>query len=170
MNTARELLFLLIEVLPVLVKLLTLVGKPGLYDRILTDDENLLEERATNERNVARQLEGHRAAEQIRLGKIANQLLVDKQAEIARRAIDVWGQVATQRSDQALAQWYANYAGPGAPPPTVTLSTTKPATTAGTTTPPAPAAAAPTAYQQYRAQRLGTSAGNGNHPTGSTEP
>jgi hypothetical protein len=112
---ALFLLFLSIEVLPVLVKLLTLVGRPSLYDRVLEGDEQLLETRADNERGVAKQLEKHRVDEQVRQGKIANSLLVDEQTKIAKKAIGVWGQVAAMRTDAELDRWLKQYTGQTAP-------------------------------------------------------
>lgn len=141
-NWALFLLFLLIEVLPVLVKLLAMVGPETLYDKLLRNEEGTLESRATLDNDNAVQLDKHRVDEQLRAGKEANTALVDKQSEIARKAIDVWGKIATSRSDAELARWYAQHAGSTAPPaPGVGPST---GAGSGTAASPVPAPRPPT--------------------------
>lgn len=143
---ALFLLFLLIEVLPVLVKLLAMVGPETLYDKLLRNEENTLESRATLDNDNAMKLDKHRVKKQLRAGKEANTALVDKQYEIAKKAIDVWGKIATSRSDAELARWYAQHAGsfapaggpsagPGSGPAASTVPTPRPPT------PPSPASA-----------------------------
>jgi len=167
-NLALFLLFLLIEVLPVVVKLLSMINKPTLYDRLLEIEEDNLTTRATQEDDVALQIDQHRVAEQIRQGKEATTLLVDKQGEIARRAIDLWGRIAMSRSDAELARWYAQYSGqaapapPAPPPPTAPSAPTRPLpvpvplNTAGGQT-----------YQQFKAV-AGVPATNGTRPGATT--
>ena len=113
---ALFLLFLLIEVLPVLVKSLAVFGGETAYDRELSRHERLLEKRATARDDVYQQLEDDRMIGQVNAGKLANAKLVEKQAEIAARAIDVWGVLASSRSEKELADWYARHSG-GAPMP-----------------------------------------------------
>jgi Domain of unknown function (DUF4407) len=194
-NWALFLLFLLIEVLPVLVKLLAMVGRETLYDRLLRSEEDTLEQRATMTSNNILELEKHRAAEQLTAGQQANTLLVAKQSEIAKKAIDIWGRIATSRSDAEIARWYAQHAGQqatpapssAAPAQTTPAPTGHPANPAPTGQPAAPTPAGQTAspqptappappipdqrgvqsYQQFKAQYAGQSAnGNGNSNSG----
>ena len=82
---------------------------------------------------MATQIAQHRVHEQVRQGKEATTLLVEKQSEIAKKAIDTWGRIALSRSDAELARWYARHSGhqaggaPAGPPPepapAVTIST-----------------------------------------------
>jgi len=194
-NWALFLLFMLIEILPVAVKLMSMVGPPTLYDRLLAREETTLETRATMQDDVVVQLEQHRVTEQIRQGKQANTVLVDKQSEIARKAIDVWGEIATSRSEEELARWYARHSGqrpaghpaaaPAAPPAPApapannaadTLATETTATDITTiTTPTAPPPPAPVpfqhvpgagqTYQQFKAA-AGAPTTNNNHQAG----
>lgn len=182
-NFALFLLFLFLEVLPVMVKLLTMVGNSTLYDRLLVQAETKLQNRATQQDSVDEALDQHRVAEQIRQGKEATTLLVDKQAEIARKAIDTWGRIAADRSDQELGRWFAQHGGTGpaptrggpAPvsgPPTIAAPTVRstahpPAATVDPNPPtvPLPAVRGAQSYQQYKAT-VGTPAGNGSQPTG----
>ncbi|MFY1634750.1 DUF4407 domain-containing protein [Solwaraspora sp. WMMB335] len=119
-------LFACIELLPVLAKLLSGAKRPSLYDKLvdrrerqtLDTDEVRTDRRqqTIRQRESARsQLDKHRVDLQLEAGKTANEQLVGKQKEIAQRAIDIWGEVASKRSDEELARWYARYA---ADPPT----------------------------------------------------
>jgi hypothetical protein len=151
-NQALFVLFLLIEVLPVLVKLLSMVGKPTLYDRLLEKTETGLEARADHDDDVAMQIAQHRVDEQVRQGKEATTLLVEKQSEIAKNAIDTWGRIALSRSDAELARWYARFSGhqagaaPAGPPPEPAATVTIPTVTMPTAT--HPTATHPTATHQ----------------------
>lgn len=129
---ALLLLFMSIEVLPVVTKLLLIIGKESHYDKLVSAQESQLElaytsesmrrdERSAIRDNVLLQLEQDRAAAQLAAGKKANALLVGKQGEIARQAIEVWAQVATSRSEADLHQWRAANAAP-APAPTASGS------------------------------------------------
>lgn len=179
-NWSLFLLFMLIEVLPVAVKLMSMIGPPTLYDRLLASEETTLETRATVANDVVVQLEKHRVAEQIRQGKEANALLVDKQSEIAKKAIDVWGQIAISRSDEELARWYARHAGqrpPGGPaaPAVQPIPAPTPMNTAPTALPvPAsvPGQGMPRTgqtYQQFKAA-AGVPTNNSHLPGGLTIP
>ena len=134
-HTALFLLFLCIEVLPVLVKVLSNAGPPSLYDELLArrearslagdahksaeqqavlDEQRRLREWEEEQRTrIAEQraavpaaLEQHRAEMQIEAGKRANEQLAAKQEKLARQAIDVWGRVAAARTDEELRRWY----------------------------------------------------------------
>ncbi|HYS34272.1 MAG TPA: DUF4407 domain-containing protein, partial [Pseudonocardiaceae bacterium] len=141
------LLFLLVELLPVLVKLLSMIGPPTLYDRILHDEEDHLHARAAGRIDLADQIDEHGRAEQLRLGKDARTLLAEKQFELAKDAIDVWHQVAKSRTDDELARWYARHAGlpqphgrrNQTPPAGGVAQPTQPLSPAGRPTQPQPA-------------------------------
>jgi hypothetical protein len=128
-NLALGLLFVFIELLPVLVKLMSMSGPETHYERLVRQQEadlasaydtgiELRRQRAALRDGVLMQIDQHRAAAQIEAGKKVNDLLVDKQSEIAQRAIDVWAQIATSRSDAELARWYAQHVGTSGPQPT----------------------------------------------------
>lgn len=114
-SLALMLLFLLIEVLPVAVKVLANLGTPTLYDRILDKEEQTLEKRAAQHHDVVLEVEDDLKNEQIRQGKDNNKLLVNKQSEIAKKAIDTWGRIAISRADDELARWYAKHSGQNPP-------------------------------------------------------
>jgi hypothetical protein len=181
-SIALSLLFLLIEVLPVVVKLLTMVGPPTLYERILANEEDTLEKRATQRNDVVTQVEQHLKDEQVRQGQDVNKLLVDKQSAIAKKAIDTWGRIAMSRSDQELARWYAAHSGqapapaptPAPAPPKVPTAITVPLMvpvapiSPPPTSPPGPAPGRQPAhgggqtYQQFKAL-AGAPPANGHH-------
>jgi Domain of unknown function (DUF4407) len=110
-NLALTALFLLVEVLPVVVKLLTLTGKPSLYERMLDSDENALEKIATKTNKTALDNADDLRSQQLQRGKDANALLAEQQFEIAKKAIETWGRIAKSRTDDELARWYAKHAG-----------------------------------------------------------
>ncbi len=135
---ALFLLFLSIEVLPVLMKVLSAAGPPSLYDQLLAKrdadalasaDDDSVERRAAEEErrrvrdaeeeerarimqeraNVSFALEQDRAAAQIEAGKRANAELAAMQEDLAGRAIAVWGEVAATRTDEELRHWYEQH-------------------------------------------------------------
>ncbi|WP_460391397.1 DUF4407 domain-containing protein [Actinophytocola sediminis] len=110
-NYALAALFLLIEVLPVVGKLLMMIGKPTLYERVLDDDENAIEKMASRTNKTALDNAQDLRNQQLKRGKDANALLADQQFAIAEKAIETWGRIAKSRSDAELARWYAKHAG-----------------------------------------------------------
>lgn len=110
-------LFLLIELLPVTVKLLSVFGAKTLYERLLADEEDTIEKRVTSDNGAALRGEKDLADQQFRARQKANKQLVAKQSLIAKAAIDTWGEVAKSRSDDELARWYAKHSGQQQPPP-----------------------------------------------------
>ncbi|SES44559.1 DUF4407 domain-containing protein [Actinokineospora terrae] len=114
------LLFLSIEVLPVLVKLLQVTGPPTAYDLMVADfSESARREwakeisRAEFVRDDIQQrqadLEHDALQRQYEAGVVANQLLVAEQAELARRAIMRWSHAADARAAAEVNGWF----GPG---------------------------------------------------------
>jgi hypothetical protein len=120
---ALTLLFLLIEILPVVVKLLSLVGEPTLYDKLLVKEEKTLEKRAGGRTDLTLEIEQDLQDQQLKQAKAANKLLVGQQAEIAKNAIETWGRIAKSRSDEELKRWYQAHSDepePVTPPPPAT--------------------------------------------------
>jgi hypothetical protein len=121
-HTALFLLFLCIEVLPVIVKLLAGLGPETLYDKMVrrTDDGSDADDRLWADRD--KQLAVDRADQKLAMDRQeldaqtqvhaqTAQLVAGKQADLAKRAIDVWATVAQQRTDAELNQWYNANAG-----------------------------------------------------------
>jgi hypothetical protein len=131
-HLALALLFIFIELLPVLVKLLALFGEETHYEQLVAAQEADLKQSYDDKLAVFRRsaklredaimdIDKHRATAQVAAGKAANDLLVVKQTEIAEKAVDVWAQVAMARSDDELARWYAAHT--GQPPPAAGTTT-----------------------------------------------
>jgi Domain of unknown function (DUF4407) len=125
------LLFLSIEVLPVLSKFLASLGAPSAYDRLLAREDQQIDHShevwSHKQRSVIDaqadipvQIELHKAAAQLAAGKAAVDALVAKQTKIALRAVDVWGDLAAHRSDEELHQWYREHIGATVAPPSRT--------------------------------------------------
>jgi hypothetical protein len=110
------LLFVCVEILPVLMKFLVNIGKPTAYDRVLmmqdSGDADLFEI----------QHDGQLAAEQARADSIldvekdrsvrqrdaqlkVNDEVVRQQAEIIKKALAVWGEHAVRRAEEQLAEY-----------------------------------------------------------------
>ncbi len=118
-HTAHRVLFLLflsIEVLPVLVKLLSGVGPLSLYEKLVQRREEEVDRSdaarsaprtaiADLDLDVRHQLELDQARGRIEMGKAANAELFKKQTAITLKAIDIWGQVASARNDEQLDRW-----------------------------------------------------------------
>jgi hypothetical protein len=116
-HLAVFLLFLSIEVLPVLLKLLSGFAPETLYDRLAkrvddgadSDDElwakrdrDLAVDRA--DQNLA--MERHKLDAQTKAHAKTTQLVADKQLGMAVKAIDVWAALAQLRTDEELHLWY----------------------------------------------------------------
>jgi hypothetical protein len=121
------LLFLSIEVLPVVSKFLASLGPPSVYDRLLgREDEDIDQADATwsqkqrtlsdQQADVPLQIELHKANAQLAAGKLTADALVDRQTRIALNAVAVWGDLAERRADEELDQWYRAHVGRTAAP------------------------------------------------------
>jgi hypothetical protein len=118
---ALFLLFLFIELLPVLVKLMLLgAGPPTLYERLVARKEDTIDRADTARAGVhdavekirgqmRLQLEQDRADQQLQAGQQANRLLVAEQTRLAHKAITVWAEVASARTDAELSAWYQQH-------------------------------------------------------------
>jgi hypothetical protein len=164
-NIALGLLFMAIELLPVLVKLLTTFGPKTHYDRLVGRQESELADAFDNQVDLRRKRAGldddaflqiaqHRAALQVDQGKELNDRVVDKQSKIAQKAVDTWAVIAAARSDDELRRWYAQQTGGQPAPsavaaPVATASSGAPTSPGQTVIPPPPSPpAAPTPPQQ----------------------
>jgi hypothetical protein len=111
------LLFLCIEILPVLVKLITSFGTKSLYDRMVEradDDADDLDQRQARAQRAQRDMEDkarmdlaqQRVDAQLEVGKRTTDELVDRQTSIALRSVEVWAELAMLRTDEQLTEWY----------------------------------------------------------------
>ena len=116
------LMLVCIELLPVLVKLMSVTGPKSPYELVAErrDDDAVAADRiwSDKQRDIAEvrakvrmKLEKHRADAQIMAGKAANDALVVAQQEIAERAGQAWAAVARQKADHELNMWFAQYGG-----------------------------------------------------------
>lgn len=116
------LLFLSIEVLPVLSKFLASLGPPTVYDRLLAREDESIDEadavRSKKQRDlvdhqsdVPLQVELYKANAQLEAGKVTVDALVNRQTRIALNAVAVWGELAARRADEELDQWYRDHIG-----------------------------------------------------------
>lgn len=121
------LLFLLIELLPVVVKLLSTLGPPSAYDdliaqqeahvkqakrRELEEERRRVEARAQAQREVA----DHQLADQVKRAKQATAQLAEVQAKIASKSIETWAELAKSRVDKELNRWIVANSPPNLPP------------------------------------------------------
>lgn len=138
---ALFLLFLSIEVLPVLVKILVGMGSPSLYEKLLARREDEIDRRdaarsgprtglADIDLDVQHQIEQDRAKGRVEMGKAANAALFKRQTEITLKAIDTWGQVAAARNDEQLDRWFRQHRADQPP-----AASTTPATPGASVTP-----------------------------------
>ena len=114
-HLAVFLLFFLLELLPVIVKVLALTSRETTYDTLLArEDVEVLDDDADGRRRdddtrhrVRDAIEADRADRMIEAGKDANAHIMETHRTVSRRAVDVWGHVALARSDEQLRAWYA---------------------------------------------------------------
>ncbi|GGP44814.1 DUF4407 domain-containing protein [Saccharothrix coeruleofusca] len=119
---ALFLLFLCVELLPVVVKLLSSFGPETLYDRMAkrADDASDADDKLWADRD--RDLEADRADQKLAMERQkldaqtqahakTTQLVADKQLGMAMKAIDVWADLARLRTDEELDRWYREHAG-----------------------------------------------------------
>ena len=112
-------LFLLLELLPVIVKTLSLFAKKNTYETLLErEDHDVLEgdederrREVETRRRVRDEIETDRADRLIEAGKEATAHVLETHRAVSRRAVDVWAHVALARSDDQLRTWYAAQGG-----------------------------------------------------------
>ncbi|PRY34262.1 DUF4407 domain-containing protein [Umezawaea tangerina] len=115
-HQALFLLFLCIELLPVVVKLLSSFGPETLYDRFVkraddgsdasdklwTDRDRVLAEDKADQKLA---MERHRLDAQTQAHAATTKAVADKQLTMAMKAIDAWSSLAQQRTNQELRTW-----------------------------------------------------------------
>ncbi|GAA4249107.1 DUF4407 domain-containing protein [Dactylosporangium darangshiense] len=165
-------LFACIELLPVLAKLMSR-STGSLYDKLLESRERhavdveqerqrLVESRERHAVDVEqerqrrqdeieglradarRDLEADRLARQVERGRAANAALAEQQEALARRAIQVWAELAVQRTDQELRRWYEQHSRGHGPSPALPSAPAPAPGDATATHPTAPVPAQPT--------------------------
>jgi hypothetical protein len=110
------LLFLLIELLPVLAKLLSTIGEPSAYDNLLAQaDEHVKElkrlaleserQRVAAETQAELDVNNHYLAEKTERAKQAATMVVERQATIAVKAVEIWADLASRSADAELNRW-----------------------------------------------------------------
>jgi hypothetical protein len=110
------LLFICIELLPVIVKVLSNLGVPTAYDRLVDVREDgevsggsvWASERARAievEAGVQVSVAEDRAARQVKFGKKVNKAVLEQQEVVISRALEVWGEYAGARAAERMEEW-----------------------------------------------------------------
>lgn len=118
-------LFLAIELLPVLMKLLQILGPETDYEKVLALNSESALKKATRQRKhdqdmaksrlgIERKIERDRAKKAVQAGMTGNRVLIDTQAEVMTRVLDAWRQYAVARSEDDLLRWQQEHPGPSA--------------------------------------------------------
>lgn len=105
-------LFFLIEVLPVVSKLLMMVGKRTVYDRMLARHDDDIDDEDEQKSAAAKALVRYRIAAQTKAGQDRVDQLVAAQGSISAAAIQTWADLARLRADEQLDDWYRQHVGP----------------------------------------------------------
>jgi hypothetical protein len=103
-------LILLIELLPMLVKVLSGIGSLTLYDQLLEREEEFSRRRSEARMDVELEIENDLRQRQVELGREANRVLVEAQAKVVQSAVQAWQAVATTKEHEELARWYRDLA------------------------------------------------------------
>lgn len=125
-HLAVALLLFMIELLPVLVKLLTILGPPSVYDRISELDSNSTLDKATEERNTQRRtieadskkrrkIEDDMRNREVALGIQANKHVADQMEQILDVALEQWSRDVTRTLHTSQAAAAATPSGPKVP-------------------------------------------------------
>jgi hypothetical protein len=109
---ALSALFFLIEVLPVVSKLLMMVGKKTTYDTMLARHDADLDDEDAQKSAAAKALVQYRIDAQTKAGQDRVDQLVAAQAAISANAIQTWADLARLRADEQLDDWYRQHVGP----------------------------------------------------------
>jgi len=110
------LLFICIELLPVIVKVLSNLGVPTAYDRILELREDgevsggaqwaaARADAIGVEASVQVAVAEDRAARQVKFGKKVNKAVLAQQEAVITRALEVWGSYASERAAARMGEW-----------------------------------------------------------------
>lgn len=118
-QTVLFFLFLALEVLPVLVKLMQLGGRLTLYEQLIEKMEESAKRSSALEMAREESIANHYAERQLELeldqaqrqydaGLRANDLLVARQSAIAEKAIKRWSAEAEVHSDREITNWFTD--------------------------------------------------------------
>jgi hypothetical protein len=110
------LLFVCIELLPVIVKVLSNLGVPTAYDRILDVREDgevsggsvwaaSRADAIAAEAGVQVTVAEDRASRQVEFGRRVNQAVLEQQEAVITRALEVWGSYASERAASRMEEW-----------------------------------------------------------------
>ncbi len=124
-HIALAVLFILIELLPVLVKVLVNLGKPSFYDRlaVISDESRASQARAiadSRERGAQALADAdvasaeHRATHHLELQKLINDKVAEVQTKAMQRALNDWARTAGRETRRRIAE--ANPTTPGTAP------------------------------------------------------
>jgi hypothetical protein len=105
-------LFFLIEILPVLSKLLMMVGKQSAYDTMLARHDAAIDDEDEQKAAAAKALVQYRITAQTKAGQDRVDQLVAAQGAISAAAIQTWADLARLRADEQLDDWYRQHVGP----------------------------------------------------------
>ncbi|MFI5935899.1 DUF4407 domain-containing protein [Actinoplanes sp. NPDC051494] len=101
------LLFLALELLPVLMKLLQVLGPETAYDRSAKEVDAGHARRAAGRRDAEREIEDERLELIKAAAKAGNQKVVDAQSQVMGRVLDAWEQHALEESERDVDRWRA---------------------------------------------------------------
>ncbi|GLK19011.1 DUF4407 domain-containing protein [Herbiconiux flava] len=110
------LLFICIELLPVIVKTLANLGGPTAYDRLVDVREDgevsggsvwasKRAEAIEVEAGVQVSVAADRAERQVEFGRRVNQAVLEQQEAVISRALEVWGRYAGERAEARMGEW-----------------------------------------------------------------
>jgi hypothetical protein len=144
------LLFVCIELLPVIVKVLANLGGPTAYDRLVDVREDgevsggsiWASERARAievEAGVQVAVASDRAERQLEFGKRVNQAVLEQQEIVISRALEVWGRHAGARAEERMEEWERELGASDASPATTADASAAGASTQGRRMPRIPA-------------------------------
>lgn len=133
-HLALFLLFLSIELLPVLMKLLQVLGPKTRYEKLLeTDEQDALAARVRESAHaqvlqqsrldIAEKAEAHRAKHAIKAARANNRLMIETQQRVMDEILVAWQEYALRTAEADLDQWRRDHPLPGGPtPPPARLS------------------------------------------------
>ncbi|MET0422982.1 MAG: DUF4407 domain-containing protein, partial [Actinoplanes sp.] len=113
------LLFLALELLPVLMKLLQVLGPETAYDKRAKDVDAQHEQTAKDRWDVEHQIELKRLELVKDAATESNQKVVEAQSQVMLKVLDAWEQYALAQSEQDVRRWQ-NQLGTGATSPVTT--------------------------------------------------
>ncbi|MEV6487418.1 DUF4407 domain-containing protein [Actinoplanes sp. NPDC051633] len=111
------LLFLALELLPVLMKLLQVLGPETRYEREAELEDDMHAQTAQERRDLTLKIERDIAASSGTAAGPNVARVVKTRAEVMQMALDAWAEQAIEQTKQDLRRWKAQGSGPAFPPP-----------------------------------------------------